>query len=301
MNHSSNLATRTQAQASVYEFLVTPDAFKQTNPCQTATSYLGLDPSNDRWTLCSITCKRWSCPACARVKIKRLGFLVHNAKPNRLLTLTTDPAKWENPRAAFEGTAKQVPELIRSLRNDFGPIDYFRVTECTAKGWPHYHLLVRSGFIPHTKIKSQWATLANASIVDVRRVSESFACYTYLVKYLSKLHRIEWTERHVSYSRGFFNPEDLEKFAFPPLEQGERIDKHPTQVLAAMFPDETVQMPSDGRYLLPHKPLPTVNYPDRTELGLASEQAPMQPRKKTQSFMIETGEPAKADFHDQSF
>jgi hypothetical protein len=85
----------------------------------------------------------------------------------------------------------------------YGEVEYLRVTEVTKKGWPHYHLLLRSGFLPHKVVKTLWAELTGATIVDLRQVKKSFSAYQYLVKYLSKLHRLEWTERHVSVSKNF--------------------------------------------------------------------------------------------------
>ncbi len=161
------------------------------------------------WT--QVPCKQWACPYCSRRKIARLARLTKLAAPNRMLTLTVDPGLWENPRAAFDGTRRQVPELIRRLRKDFGEIEYLRATELTKNGWPHYHLLIRSGFLPHKVVQRIWAELTGAIIVDLRQVKQTFSAYTYLVKYLSKLHKIEWTERHLSYSKNFFPKEEKEE------------------------------------------------------------------------------------------
>ncbi len=166
----------------------------------------------ERTVWMALRCNQWACKPCARRKISLLARRVNDAKPNRLLTLTIDPSLWPDPRAAFDGTRRLVSELIRALRKQFGEIEYLRVTELTSRGWPHYHLLVRSPYIPHAVVKRLWNQLTGAIIVDLQPVRNKFQCYTYLVKYLSKMHRLEWTNRHVSFSKQFFPPtEPLEE------------------------------------------------------------------------------------------
>ncbi len=145
---------------------------------------------------------------CAESKIKRLANSVRAAQPNRLVTLTVDPSLYVSPRHAWEETRTCIPLLIRKLRSQFGSVEYLRVTEVTKAGWPHYHLLVRSGYLPHSVVRKAWNELTGARIVDVRQVTKTFGAYRYLVKYLSKLHKLEWTERHVSYSKNFIPKND---------------------------------------------------------------------------------------------
>lgn len=179
--------------------------------CQHAQTLIAYSPEHSGYLLIPLTCKQWSCRACANDKIRQLSWKTREARPNRMLTLTVDPNLWEGRREAFDGTRRHIPTLISFLRKKFGEVEYLRVTELTKNGWPHYHMLIRSGFLPHKVIKNRWEELTGARIVDIRPVKQSWSAYTYLVKYLSKLHRIEWTERHVAYSRGFFPPESEDK------------------------------------------------------------------------------------------
>lgn len=154
-----------------------------------------------------LRCNQWSCRACAETKIRTLAAKTREAHPNRLLTLTVDPKLWKTPREAFDATRLKIPDFFRKLRKRFGEIEYLRCTELTKSGWPHYHFLVRSAYLPHAVLKNEWEALTGATIVDIRPVKACFAAYSYLVKYLAKLHKIEWTERHVSYSQNFFPKE----------------------------------------------------------------------------------------------
>lgn len=205
-----------------------------------------------------LPCNQWSCKPCSRRKISSLAHRVDGAKPNRLLTLTVDPSLHADPRSAFDATRRQVSELIRNLRAKFGEVEYLRVTELTAKGWPHYHLLVRSDYIPHSVVKRLWNQLTGAIIVDLRQVKNKFQCYTYLVKYLSKMHKLEWTTRHVSYSKAFF-PEPLPKKENPHgLQDKTMIEARPGKYLYATFRGATFVELAHGLFAVqrPDEPLP---------------------------------------------
>lgn len=186
---------------------VSAPAFAYFGVCPYAQTLSAYSLTHSAQVLFCLPCKRWSCRVCSQAKITKLAHSVRAAKPNRLLTLTVDPALYASPLHAWHETRKCVPLLIRNLRKRFGEVEYLRVTEVTKNGWPHYHLLVRSGYLPHSAVRKIWNDLTGARIVDLRKVTKSFKAYQYLVKYLSKLHKLEWTERHVSYSRGFI-PDD---------------------------------------------------------------------------------------------
>jgi len=203
----------------------------------------------------AVTCKTWSCRYCAQIKIKRLAYLTSEAKPNRFITLTTNPHLHKTPLDAWQNTAVRVPELIRHLRTRFGEIEYLRVTELCKNGYPHYHLLLRSAYIPQPVVKAWWHKTTGAEIVDVRKVNNAFNAYWYLVKYLTKLHRLEWTERHVSYSRKFF-PEEPE-LKVPPFTFASRqpLPINPHKVLLRNYLNERVQQVRPGLWFLPHEPM----------------------------------------------
>ena len=221
-------------QQSIYPapFLVCPANLMIEGTCAHAKTWTGRIVGGDGVLICGVCCKRWSCRPCAAAKIKKLAVLCRLAGPNRLLTLTVDPKNYQSPRHAFEATAAFVPELIRTLRKRFGQVEYLRVTELHKSGYPHYHLLVKSSFLPHAVVKNEWHRLTNNQIVDLRQVDGSFQSYTYLTKYLSKLHRLEWTDRHVSYSKNFFPPAAIAKTAGSDLADGKLHNEHPFGYLA---------------------------------------------------------------------
>lgn len=225
------------------EYIVgtTPDlAYRYLDTCPRAQTLVAYSLTHQSLILYSLPCRTWSCRMCAETKIKKLANDVKRAEPNRLLTLTVDPTKHLSPREAWEATRKQVPILIRRLRKRFGEIEYLRVTEVTKNGWPHYHLLIRSGFLPHAVVKAYWSEMTGARIVDLRQVKRSFSAYTYLVKYLSKLHKLEWTERHVSVSRGFAPKDDWVPDVVIETAEPDFINTHPAYVLMERYPGQQI-------------------------------------------------------------
>lgn len=190
-----------------FPFTVQPADFRRAPICPSSATYAGLCVAEERQHVFAVTCKRWGCSYCSRAKIRQLAAKTAIAQPNRMLTLTLDPKYYLNPKDCWQKTAKLVPELIRKLRPKFGDIEYLRVTELHKSGWPHYHLLVRSRYLPYEIVKTLWEQLTGAIKVDLRQVDKTFSAYWYLTKYLSKMHNKGWTERHVSTSRKFFRPE----------------------------------------------------------------------------------------------
>lgn len=187
-----------------------------------------------------LPCKQWSCRICAETKISALARRCSSALPNRLLTLTVDPKRWEDPREAFDGTRRQIPELFRILRRRFGEVEYLKITELTARGWPHYHSLVRSGFLPHSVVRDLWFDLTGATIVDLRKVEDRFKTFQYLVKYLAKMHDLKWTKRHVSYSKGFFKDEPHKQRNELELTEGKVLETHPATLAYHQFRESEI-------------------------------------------------------------
>lgn len=213
----------------------TLEAFSQTHRC---TVWIALP------------CKQWKCRYCAERKVQDLARRTETAKPSRLLTLTVDTKLWDSPRSAFDGTRRQVSELGRKLRKDYKEFEYLRVTELTRGGWPHYHLLVRSPYLPQPKVKALWKELTGAVIVDLRQVKSKLDTFYYLVKYLSKLHNLGWTDRHVSYSRSFFPKSEKKGESELDLVESSIIESHPAEILYHQYRHAQVVELSYGVFTL---------------------------------------------------
>jgi len=132
---------------------------------------------------------------------------VERAAPNRFVTLTTDAKLWEDGRAAFDGVRRKLPDFTKAIRKKIGKFEYVRVLELHKNGMPHWHLLVRSAYIPQKTISEVWASLTGSVIVDVRKACKGKHAARYVMKYMTKCKSIPWTNRRVSWSKGFFLPQ----------------------------------------------------------------------------------------------
>lgn len=328
-----------------------PATWRNYQTCPWATSIIAIDPETEGLVLCPLTCKRWGCAYCAPRKIRKLAFLTNGASPNRWIRLAVNPRNYDSPREAWEHTSPKVPELARRLAKTLSTeIEYLRVTELHQSGFPHYHALLRSGFIPEKILNREWALLTQlphpkkgeeqlavfdarkrghnmdifeAKLADDRASSKSlktlwaeatgcpfnwiakidstFSSFRYLVKYLTKLHKIEWTDRHVSYSRNFFRAEDREKLAFPERTITSRSDEHPWVYLSRRYTETEVGVDGNGCYHLPYDFFGEPHQISRADVGLPylPETAEPRPPKQVQRTAFETS-PAP-DYSEVSF
>jgi hypothetical protein len=247
---------RPQARPEPRYLTPNPASFKNYQCCPWAKTVVVLDHETGLPQVRPITCKRWGCSYCAPRKIRKLAFLTNGAKPNRWIRLGVKPEQYSNPKEAWEKTTKQVPELCRVIRKERGECEYLRVCELHKSGMPHYHAMLRSSFIPQKELSKIWGSLTGAPVVYIAKIDQTFSSFRYLTKYLTKLHRIEWTDRHVSYSKNFFRPEDVEKMAFPAKDVIDRSEDHPWKWTADRYGWELVQLEQDGGITLPVDHLP---------------------------------------------
>lgn len=177
--------------------------------CPRAKTLEGWSETLDAWVIVANTCNNWSCPVCGRRKVQHYAQKVAKAEPNRLITLTVNPSRHSSPREAFDSTRRKVTELATKLRRRYDEFEFFRVLEVTKKGWPHYHLITRSPYIPQPEISDLWNGLTGAPIVDVRQMKKTVQAYWYVVKYLAKQKYIPWTDRRAAWTRKFFKKVDF--------------------------------------------------------------------------------------------
>ena len=256
MSTLNSTSAVTGRQSSIYPapFLVCKANLQLEQVCSKATTLLARVIGGDSSILIGLGCKTWTCRFCAAAKIRKLSWMTSRAQPNRLLTLTVNNRLHNTPRDAFDATRAFVPELIRYLRTRFGEVEYLRVTEVTQAGYPHYHLLVRSGFLPHAVVKKIWEEMTGATIVDLRPVTKTFGAYIYLTKYLTKMHRLDWTERHVSYSRGFFPKDAIDANRESNLGDFERLNEHPYEWMDRYCSGMTLVQQAPMTWLLTDRP-----------------------------------------------
>lgn len=227
--------------------------------CPSASTIVGYSLALKSWVVIQNRCKRWGCSHCGPRKIAHYGRKVANAEPNRFVTLTVWTEAYENPRDAYDKTRRSLSKLSVRIRKRIGEWEYFRVLEVTKKGWPHYHLIVRSPYISQAELSSLWADLAQSKIVDIRKIRNKFDTYKYLVKYLGKQFKIPWTDRRVSWSRNFWRPDDFKAGGSLDLAEQEFKSMHPEDVLDYYYEHKrVVQWSSDCWLIDPENDSPEI-------------------------------------------
>lgn len=198
----------------------------------------------------ALGCKQWGCPVCGAAKVRRLAHRVEAAKPTKFVTLTTWTRAYLGPRMAFEKGSRKIPKLIAKLRKRFGDIEYCKVLEQHKNGFPHWHFAWRSSYIPQRIISDLWDELHNSPIVHIKRVEKIKSVYGYMVKYLCKQHYVPWTDRRVSWSRGFWLDKDDYVSPLGQLYEPLTRKSHPANVLAVDFEGREFQQVNRSTWLL---------------------------------------------------
>ena len=198
-------------------------------PRQGCVTYFNVD--DQTWHMVRTTCGTWSCQYCGRVKRARMLEKVQAARPNRFVTLTTIGDAKKTPREVYDWSRRQISELSKSYRRDGIEFEYLRVLEVTKKGFPQYHLLVRSPYLDKRELSHRWCHFTEAFIVDIRALSPDEKGARYVMKYLGKQDSVPFTNRRVSWTRNFFPKEETEPKPKQCLAEVKRWGGSPEHVL----------------------------------------------------------------------
>jgi hypothetical protein len=280
-DNSTVFPAKPQSPKYPFHLLIAPADLRHNPICPSASTTVFDQEDQAAYHVFCTVCKRWGCAYCSRNKIRQLAVRTAAAEPNRLLTLTVDPALYTGPKDAWEKTAPKVSELFKVLRTRFGSCEYLRVTEVHKSGFPHYHLLVRSGYLPQRVVSDTWASLTGAKIVDLRAVDKKWSSYWYLTKYLANLKDKAWTERHVSYTRKFF-PKEVTTFEKnDSLTLRERSAIHPYRWMTDHALEITAVVLSAHHFVLSFEHEHHADHVTNWQLGIPAEpkkDAPVQRR-----------------------
>jgi hypothetical protein len=107
-------------------------------------------------------CKDWFCPHCCNVqgpKLRaRLIDVVSTWKRPFMLTFTIDPDLFDGPEQAYKHvTSKRaISRVMKELRRFMNTLAWFCVIEWQENGWPHWHVLIDSDFVPIDAVRKAW-------------------------------------------------------------------------------------------------------------------------------------------------
>jgi len=162
-----------------------------------------------------IRCKTWGCPVCGPILARQWGERIAEAQPERFLTLTCEPSRFDNPQQAYEAMNAAFPKLIRLIRQHIGPCEYARVYEAQENGYPHLHVATKGKYLPQRWISRTWDRLGIGTIVDIRQIPSKRGAARYMTKYMTKTAGSASLPfkpaRIITTSRGFFPPKLIEE------------------------------------------------------------------------------------------
>ena len=218
--------------------------------CPDAMTILATDLYTGLWHVWETRCRRWSCSRCGPFKTWQLCMDIDRAKPTRLITLTTAHHGERTTREVFDASRRKISELAKRLRRDGHGFEYCRVLEQHKSGYPHYHLVVRSGYIDQQKISRYWSDLTDAFIVDIRKINPHRKVARYIAKYLTKQMPPDFTQRRVTASRNFFTHREKPEREEMDLERFERHRGTAALVLRDQFDDVDLEPISPTHWIL---------------------------------------------------
>lgn len=178
-------------------------------PASKGTTALHLETTDA--ALFAVGCRNWACPACGPAKKRKLVQRIVRAKPSAFITLS---CRHEGtPQHQHNTIARALPRVIAKLRKTLNlNIEYFRMLEECKDGYPHFHLLARTSYIPQATLSEEWAAATGASVVDIRKAHGKST--RYVAKYISKARDKSggWTRQRCSATRKFWaTDEDTEQ------------------------------------------------------------------------------------------
>lgn len=187
-------------------------------------------------------CRRYSCSVCGPRKKAQLARRIVTGRPNRLLTLTCRHE--QTPREQLAVMRKATAKFVARIRKDYGEFEYCRVLETCNDGFPHFHLLARSGFLPQAQLRDWWAKGTGAVILDIRKAHGRSVGY--VSKYISKATGEDgsFSRQKLAISRNFWEPQqgDSEFCNF------DHNREHPTVYAKDRYENNTLERIRPGLY-----------------------------------------------------
>lgn len=177
----------------------------------TAVKYEGK-----RVTHVSLPCNSWFCEHCQPKRLKECKAQAFAGTPDMMITLTIRNNGTQTDAEAARTLSwawKRCRE--RLMRKYKRPLPFMCFVERhPSSGFPHFHILCRSKYIPHKVISAIMRDLINSPNVWINRLTTKKKRVNYCTQYSSKcLHKIGTTKRYwKSKDYDMRSEEELERF-----------------------------------------------------------------------------------------
>ncbi len=170
-------------------------------------SVLGVDPETGVAVIIPTTCKSWWCPKCKKPKALRLQETIFSGDPERLITLTSNPAATQSPSESITLMKAGWVRLLNKIKQHTRGFQYVLIWELTKRGWPHIHIAARGPYISHAFLKYWWNAFTGAPVVNITQIKSPIHASRYIAKYFTKdqgpILRLLGHRRLVQLSRGW--------------------------------------------------------------------------------------------------
>lgn len=135
-----------------------------------------------------LKCKRWSCEYCNPIRQKRLIRECAHGEPNKLITLTVNPSRYDSPDARARALKDAWTKVRRLAAKELGikKIPFMAIFERTKRGEPHLHICARGPYLSQDWLSKKMEALIGAPVVDVRAVDQHRNVAQYVAKYIGK-------------------------------------------------------------------------------------------------------------------
>jgi len=136
----------------------------------------------------SLKCRSWGCEECQPVRRRQLMAQAASGDPTRFITLTANPREGVDPEDRLKRLSHAWAIVVKRIRrmHPGETVSYLAVVEATKAGEPHLHILFRGPWVAQKWLSSVMHELANAPIVDVRRIKDRQQVVNYVAKYIAK-------------------------------------------------------------------------------------------------------------------
>jgi hypothetical protein len=135
-----------------------------------------------------LPCRSWHCEHCWPKRKRQLIAMALAGCPNKMLTLTVNPAVGNSPdhrrvllHKAWVVLRKRMARKLR-VKN----VPYMAFVEKTEAGEPHLHILLRCNYIPFKWYSANMRKLLRAPHVWINKISTATRAAYYVTKYCAK-------------------------------------------------------------------------------------------------------------------
>jgi hypothetical protein len=158
---------------------------------------------------CRRCCGSWWHDPCSKVRKRKVIAQVLSGRPTKFLTLTTQNTGTGNPVDEAERMSRALTIFAKRIARKLKikKIEYAAFFEATEKGWPHFHIVGRWGFIKWKWLRDEWNSIVGRGSVWIEGPDTPGGVSKYVSSYVGKgAHRFGTLKRY-RFTRGYKLPE----------------------------------------------------------------------------------------------